>query len=85
VRGKQQHKKGKTMNNKTLDDDLEPEYDLTKLRVRRVGAGRATKSKYGVILDSDVAQDFPSSEAVNEALRTISRLVKQTQIEITHK
>jgi hypothetical protein len=73
------------MNDKNLNDELEPEYDLTKLRVRRVGAGRAAKSKYGVILDSDVAQDFPSSEAVNEALRTISRLVKQHQTELSSK
>jgi hypothetical protein len=73
------------MNDNKLNDELEPEYDLTKLRVRRVGAGRAAKSKYGVILDSDVAQDFPSSESVNEALRMISRLAKENQSELTHK
>jgi hypothetical protein len=67
------------------NDELESEYDLTQLRVRRVGAGRAAKSKYGVILDSDVAQDFPSAESVNEALRFLSRITKQHQTELTHK
>ncbi len=46
------------MNEKNLNDELETEYDLTKLRVRRVGAGRAAESKYGVILDSDVLKIF---------------------------
>jgi hypothetical protein len=73
------------MNKKTLNEEIEAEYDLKSLRVRRVGVGRAEKSNYGVILDSDVAIDFPTSEAVNEALRMLSRIIKQNQSELTQK
>ncbi len=73
------------MNKKNFNDEMEPEYDLKSLRVRRVGVGRAEKSNYGIILDSDVAKDFPSSESVNEALRMLSRIIKQNQTELTHK
>jgi hypothetical protein len=73
------------MNKKNFNDELESEYDLKTLRVRRVGAGRAAKSKYGVNLDSDVAKEFPDSESVNEALRFLIRITKQHQTELTHK
>ena len=59
-----------------LNDDLRPEYDLAKLRVKAVGPGRQT-DKSLVRLDADVARFFPTEEAVNEALRFLIRAAQQ--------
>ncbi|MEK7724493.1 MAG: hypothetical protein AAB336_09115 [Acidobacteriota bacterium] len=66
-----------------LKDNLEPEYDLHKLKVRKVGEGRKMLNQ--IRLDVDVAKEFPTSEAVNEALRFLIRITKKHQAELTHK
>ncbi len=66
-----------------LNDELRPEYDLTKLKVRRVGEGRRLMNQ--IRLDVDVARVFPDSESVNEALRTLNRITKQHNAEISPK
>ena len=71
------------MNTEILNDDLKPEYDLTKLRVRKVGNGRKLINQ--IRLDVDVAKVFPDSESVNEALRFLIRIAKENQAELTHK
>ena len=59
-----------------LGDELRPEYDLSALRVRKLGPGR--KSFGDVIrLDPDVAGAFPNADAVNEALRFLIRVTKE--------
>lgn len=60
-------------------DDLRPEYDLTKLRVRRVGEGRQSYNSYTVELAPDVADVFPDSDAVNEALRFLIRITNENR------
>lgn len=61
-----------------LEDELRPEYDVSKLRVRKLGPAR--KSFGDVIkLDPDVAGAFPSADAVNEALRFLIRVTKENQ------
>lgn len=70
------------MNTEHMNDELRPEYDLTKLRVRRVGVGRKLMQENGVRLDMDVARVFPSSESVNEALRFLIRISKEHQTEL---
>ena len=61
-----------------LEDELRPEYDLSTLRVRKLGPGR--KSFGDVIrLDPDVAGAFPNADAVNEALRFLIRVTKENQ------
>lgn len=58
-----------------LEAELRPEYDLSTLRVRKLGPGR--KSFGDVIkLDPDVAGAFPNADAVNEALRFLIRVTK---------
>jgi len=68
------------------NDDLLPEYDLdySKSKPNRFAEeyGRTVRT---VVLDSDVAKDFPSSESVNEALRFLARIAKQHKSELTHK
>ena len=63
-----------------LDDDLEPEYDIGALldRARREGREyRGILSGKGVRLAPDAAAVFSTSEAVNEALRTVIRVMRQ--------
>jgi len=71
------------MNTEDLNDDLRPEYDLTKLKVRRVGEGRKLLNQ--IKLDVDVARVFPDSDAVNEALRTLIRITEQHRSELSPK
>jgi hypothetical protein len=66
--------------NSALEDDLRSEYDLKSLRVRRLGAGRKSFGTTIVRLEPDVAEMFPSAEAVNEALRFLVRVTQENQI-----
>jgi len=65
----------------TVSDDLRPEY-------RREDLGKGVRGKYFaayqkgsnlVLLSPDVAKAFPSSEAVNEALRGLLQLTERTK------
>ena len=62
------------------EDTLRPEYDLKSLRVRKIGPER--KSFFGsmVQLDPDVAEVFPDSGSVNEALRFLIRITRERKI-----
>lgn len=71
------------MNKDILNDDLKSEYDLTKMRVRKVGEGRRLLNQ--VQLDVDVAKVFPDSQSVNEALRFLMRITKEHGTELTNK
>jgi hypothetical protein len=58
------------------NDDLQPEYDLRSLRVRKLGPGR--KSFGGTVrLEPDVAEIFRDADAVNEALRFLIRITQE--------
>jgi len=60
-------------------DDMRKEYDFANLKgdVRgkyvKAFEGKATT----VLLDSDVAAIFPDSASVNEALRTLARVLRR--------
>lgn len=74
------------MNKEDLNDELEPEYDLTKMKVRKVGLGRKLLQENEILLDVDVARFFPNSVAVNEALRFLIRVSKENQtVSDSHK
>jgi hypothetical protein len=60
-----------------MEDELRPEYDLRSLRVRRVGPGRKSFGGLMISLEPDVAEMFPDSESVNEALRFLIRVAKE--------
>ncbi|MEO6589104.1 MAG: hypothetical protein ABIP06_07230 [Pyrinomonadaceae bacterium] len=76
----------KKINNETDKDEMKPEYrfDYSKARPNRF-AEEYNRTQITVLLDSDVAKDFPSSEAVNEALRFLARLTKKHISELTNK
>ena len=62
-----------------MDDDLRPEYDLTQLLKGGVRGKYAERYRAGtnlVLLAPDVAQAFPTEEAVNQALRLVIQLAK---------
>jgi hypothetical protein len=60
-----------------VNDELRPEYDMKKLlegAVRGKYAERYDEGTNLVLLDSDIAEAFPTAESVNEALRLVLRL-----------
>lgn len=60
-----------------MNDDLRPEYDLKNLRVRKVGPRRTGFGGQFIQLAPDVAELFPNSESVNEALRFLIRITRE--------
>ena len=60
-----------------MDDELRPEYDLRSLRVRKVGPKRKSFREQSIQLEPDVAEIFPDSESVNEALRFLIRITRE--------
>jgi hypothetical protein len=59
---------------KASDDDLRPEYDLSKLKggVRGKYYRRAVAGTNLVLIDPELANIFPDSESVNRALRLLA-------------
>jgi hypothetical protein len=62
-----------------MEDELRPEYDLRSLRVRKVGPKRKSFGGRTVRLEADVAEVFPNSESVNEALRFLIRITRESK------
>jgi uncharacterized DUF497 family protein len=62
-----------------LEDELCPEYDFSQLQggVRGKYAERYQAGTNLVLLDPDVAQAFPTAEAVNEALRLLIQIAQR--------
>jgi hypothetical protein len=62
-----------------LDDELRPEYDLSKLKFvgRGIYAERYRSGTNLVLLEPDVRKAFPDDESVNEALRVIAKAAKR--------
>ncbi|MCP4104059.1 MAG: hypothetical protein GY749_00740 [Desulfobacteraceae bacterium] len=59
-----------------MDDDLRPEYDLSKLKggVRGKYASKYKEGTNLILLESDVAEVFKDNESVNEALRLLIKI-----------
>lgn len=60
-------------------DELRPEYDFSQMKggVRGKYAERYRVGTNLVLLDSDVAQAFPTDESVNEALRLLLQIARR--------
>jgi hypothetical protein len=65
---------------KRHDDDLRPEYDLTRLKggVRGKYYKQATAGTNLVLLEPDVARAFPDSSSVNRALRLLQEVARKS-------
>ena len=68
--------------NLELENEMRLEYDLNSLRVRKLGSGRKNFGTAIVRLDADVAEMFPTADAVNEALRFLIRVTKENQFSL---
>jgi hypothetical protein len=69
----------KAKNKVRLDPDrdtLQPEYDFSKA-VRGTTAARYAEGTNVVVLDPELRELFPTSEAVNEALRELAAIAKR--------
>ncbi len=62
-----------------MEDELRTEYDLKNLRVRKLGSARKSFGGTTVRLEPDVAEIFPSADAVNEALRFLIRVTRDNK------
>ena len=64
--------------NDAEDYDLRDEYDLSQMTVVPKGrfAPERRQGKNVVVLAPDVAQAFPTDDAVNEALRLVIQMAK---------
>ena len=62
-----------------MHDELRPEYDLKSLEVRKVGTGRKRFGRFVIQIEPDVAEMFPDAESVNEALRFLIRVTKESK------
>ncbi len=60
------------------DDEMRNEYDFTG-GVRGKYAARYAEGTNIVVLDRDVAEVFPNSKAVNEALRALVTVIKSRE------
>lgn len=65
----------KRVRSRQKPEEMLPEYDFSG-GVRGKYAGRFAGDTVMVFLDSDVAEVFPDSKSVNEALRALSRIVR---------
>lgn len=66
------------MSNK--QEEILPEYklDYSKAKPNRF-AEKYQQAQRTVVLDSDVAENFPSAESVNEALRFLVRVTRENK------
>jgi hypothetical protein len=69
----------KTKHDTEANDDMRDEYDFASMKggVRGKYAKAFEHTATTVLLDSDVAEIFPDSESVNEALRTLARALRK--------
>lgn len=68
----------KMENNQELEDELLPEYDFSNMTgVRGKYIERYKTTTNIVLLDPDVAQAFPTSDSVNEALRLLMQIAQR--------
>ena len=65
--------------NKNFEDEMRPEYDLSKLKgkVRGKYVERYRAGTNLILLESDVQEAFPDAKAVNEALRMLMKVARR--------
>jgi hypothetical protein len=62
-----------------MEDELRPEYDFSQMEggIRGKYVERYRAGTNLVLLDPDVAQAFPTEDAVNEALRLLMQIAQR--------
>jgi len=64
--------------NKSADSQMQAEYDFSR-GVRGKYARRFAQGANVVVLESDVAKVFPSSETVNSSLRALAGIIRHRE------
>ena len=65
-----------------MEDELRPEYDFSQLTVVARGSGRRKPAVVTITLAPDVAKSFPTSESVNEALRLLVKVARDSKARV---
>jgi hypothetical protein len=67
-----------------LNDELRDEYDFASMKggVRGKYAEQYQEDVKLIMLEPDVAKIFPDAKSVNEALRTLAKIIQQHQFVI---
>ena len=86
VNAKQHEEKESFMKNQKGNDELRSEYDFFNMEggIKGKYAKRYREGTNVVLLSPEVAEAFPTDEAVNEALRMLIRIAKKTPAEVLH-
>ena len=72
------------MSNKKEEMSPEYKFDYSQAKPNRF-AEKYNQMQRTVVLDSDVAENFPSSESVNEALRFLIRVTRENHVTLQNK
>lgn len=74
--------KDKTKKTIEADDEMRPEYDLSKLtgKVRGKYVERYCKGTNLILLEPDVAEAFPNADSVNQALRLLMEIADRQSV-----
>ena len=72
------------MRNKKEEMPSEYKLDYSKAKPNRF-AEKYQQTQRTVVLDSDVAENFPSAESVNEALRFLVRVARENKTALQNK
>jgi hypothetical protein len=69
----------KMESNQQPNDELRPEYDFSQIKggIKGKYVARSRAGTNVVLLDPDVAQAFPTSDEVNEALRLLMEIAQR--------
>ncbi|NEQ36463.1 MAG: hypothetical protein F6K40_09320 [Okeania sp. SIO3I5] len=62
-----------------MEDELRSEYDLKSLKIIKMGAKRKSFGETIIKLEPDVTKMFPNAGAVNEPLRFLIRIAKESK------
>jgi hypothetical protein len=67
--------------NHELEDEIRPEYDFSQMKggIRGKYVERYQAGTNIVLLEPDIAQAFPTSDSVNEALRLLMQIAQRQQ------
>jgi cell fate (sporulation/competence/biofilm development) regulator YmcA (YheA/YmcA/DUF963 family) len=75
VQERQQKKKGSNMKKMQKDPDMLEEYDFSN-EVQGKYAEKFEEGTNVVVIDPDVAKFFPDHDSVNQALRSLTEIIK---------
>jgi hypothetical protein len=74
----------KKVTNDAASVEIRPEYDFSR-GVRGKYAQRYSEGTNLILLDADVAKEFPTAASVNESLRGLARIIRLQKQAVSEK